>query len=395
MTDSADPCDADDMFDILLLALRTNISVSDCIKLENPPVPITYRRGRLFYVYVTPVILFTGIVGNVLSLKVFLSRNLRGKSASSYLAALSISDLMSLIFYVTVEWLRRGLVYVYPNATVPLLDSEGVCQVLMYLSYISRFLSSWLVVAFTFERYIGVCHPLRRRLVCDTSNTRRIIISLCLVSLVIVMYKPFLSGVYVSADGTRYCTSNKVHHLLSFALDSTFALLITLVPFTIITVLNIFIVKRVLTRNKRHKIEFSYHRKRLRRIFAEKCHTDESLIKIEFTLILLSISFFFVTFNLPYFSIWFRNFLYNKYISRQESMSTEHIEYWQGLLYVTRAIFYMNYCVNFFLYSITGSYFRREVKRMFTNNRRRGSFDLVIVNAQFKKTNSRCVLSRL
>ena len=43
------------------------------------------------------------------------------------------------------------------------LNSAGVCQVLFYLSYVSRFLSAWFIVTFTVERYIGVCHPLKRK----------------------------------------------------------------------------------------------------------------------------------------------------------------------------------------------------------------------------------------
>lgn len=370
--------------------------MTDCVDLQKPPVPITYRQGRLFYVYVTPLILITGIIGNVLSLKVFLSRNLRGKSASSYLAALSVSDLMSLVFYVMVEWLRRGLVYIKPDVTITFLDSDGICQMLMYISYIARFLSSWLVVAFTMERYIGVCHPLRRRFVCNKDSTRRIIAGLCLIALLLVLYKPILSGVYMSADGTQYCTSDKNYHFVSFILDSTFAVLITLVPFSIITILNILIVKRLVSANKRHRIEFSYHKNEFRKIGSRShLQTDESIIKIEFTVILLAISFFFIAFNVPYFSIWFRNFLYNKYIAKQIRMSMEHIEYWQGLLYVSRAIFYMNYCINFFLYSITGTYFRREMRRMFSLRQRRGSFEIIIYEPQISKKEDKCTFSRL
>jgi len=110
---------------------------------------MTYRTGRLVYVYLTPIVLIIGILGNSLSLNVFLSKNMRGMSASAYLAALSASDLSTLIFYVTVEWLRRGIVYIYPETQMAFLEYNGFCQILMYLSYVSRFLSSWLVVAFT------------------------------------------------------------------------------------------------------------------------------------------------------------------------------------------------------------------------------------------------------
>jgi hypothetical protein len=34
-------------------------------------------------------------------------------------------------------------------------------------------------------------------------------------------------------------------------------------------------------------------------------------------------------------------------------------------LFITRTIFYINYCVNFFLYCLTGAYFRKELRMLF------------------------------
>ncbi|XP_062609738.1 neurotensin receptor type 1-like isoform X2 [Saccostrea cucullata] len=312
------------------------------------------RNSRIFYSYFTPVILIVGFVGNLLSLYVFLSRNMRGLSASTYLAALSTSDLLTLIFYVTVEWLRRGLMYLKTDITLTFIDVDGPCQFQLYMSYMSRFLSAWLVVAFTGERYIGVCHPLRRRDICTKSGTRRIVGSIFVISAVVVLYKPVLSAIYVSSDGRHYCTTDRDYDFVSFILDSIYAVLITLVPFIIITVLNILIMRRLIIRNKRKR--------------ECKIVTEESIIRLEFTIILLAISFCFIGLNIPFFAVWFRNFLHSKYISSVGVLEhySADFEFWQGVLYITRTIFYINYCINFFLYSITGAYFRREVKMLFT-----------------------------
>jgi hypothetical protein len=96
---------------------------------------------------------------------------------------------------------------------------------------------------------------------------------------------------------------------------------------------------------------------------------EESVVRLEFTLILFTISFCFVTFNAPYFIVWFRNFLHNKHVSRATKLLNHDMEYWQGILYITRTIFYMNYSVNFFLYSISGRSFRRELTNLFTCKR--------------------------
>jgi hypothetical protein len=70
---------------------------------------------------------------------------------------------------------------------------------------------------------------------------------------------------------------------------------------------------------------------------------------------------------IPYFVLWCRNFLNSKYVSTSvENSSDANLQYWRGVLYIARTIFYMNYCINFFLYSITGAYFRREVRMLFS-----------------------------
>jgi hypothetical protein len=106
--------------------------------------------GQMFFTYVTPIIFIIGLVGNILSLMVFLTKNMRRLSASLYLAAISSADLMALLFYVLIEWLRRGgLSSTSSHVTVPFLERNGVCHVILFLTYNFRFLSSWLVVCLT------------------------------------------------------------------------------------------------------------------------------------------------------------------------------------------------------------------------------------------------------
>ena len=299
------------------------------------------KSGSKLYAYFTPVVFLIGVVGNGISLCVFLSKNMRGMSASRYLAALSTADISTLVFYVLTEWLRRGVEQIWTGHRVGFLNTEGVCQILLYLSYISRFMSAWLIVCFTCERFIGVCMPFQRRNMGSPKGTLKIIISLTVIACMLVVYKPLLSEVTTIRNRT-VCASRQTHMYVSFVLDSIYALSITLVPFLIITVLNLLIIRRLFLRNRRQK---------------EQLCTEEHHIRLEFTFILLAISFFFIAFNLPFFSVWFRNFL----------RGTD--KHWISVLNITRTIFYMNYCVNFFLYSITGAYFRRELRALFTVRR--------------------------
>jgi len=82
----------------------TNGTVKDSFEHEDDSTP-----GQLFYSYVTPFVMVIGIIGNLVSLRVFLARRMRKMSASLYLASLAMSDTCVIMFYVLVEWLHRGL----------------------------------------------------------------------------------------------------------------------------------------------------------------------------------------------------------------------------------------------------------------------------------------------
>ena len=329
----------------------------------DQPMPEQTSAADMFFTYFTPVIFTIGIIGNVLSLIVFLSKNMRKLSASIYLAALSISDLMALLFYVLPEWLKHGLPFLPGHHAAVFLQEHGTCQVLLYLQYIARFLSSWLVVCFTVERYIGVCHPLRRKDICDPKSASRVILGVIVTASAGCVFKPILSGSYTAINGDPLCTSVRHHEYLSFILDILFGIMITLIPFVLITILNLLIIRKLVLRNRRHR--------KIRII------TEESIIRLEFTFILLALSICFVSLNLPYFSVWCKRYWTYKKLFNINSAQTnviseqnDHIGDLDESLSVTRTIFYTNYCINFFLYSITGAYFRKELKHLFLHKER-------------------------
>ena len=275
---------------------------------------------------------------------------MRKLSASVYLAALSTADLMALIFYVLVEWIRKGIPIGSGQVTAPFLESNGVCQIILFMSYSFRFLSAWLVACFTLERYVGVCHPLKRKDVCNLRSSKRIVFFAVITSFVIASFRPWLSEVrYVGPNDVPSCTRRLEHTYLSFVYDCIFGVCITFLPFLIITILNTLIIRKLIIRNKRHR--------------QVKIITEESIIRLEFTIILITISFCFIAFNTPYAIIWFKHSLQMSSMRMEDSV---FVPTNQNLLIFTKTIFFMNYCINFFLYSFTGAYFRKELKMLFT-----------------------------
>ena len=305
-----------------------------------------------FYAYFTPIIIVVGLIGNALSMKVFHSRRMRKVSASFYLTALAVSDSLVLVTYVLLDWLARGLPMWPGSRSYNLLIVPGMCQVTLLLSYVFRFMSAWLIVIFTVERFIGVCKPLHRRALCTHQFAKRAIIGIMITAFVLSSYKPALSGIIQKGNST-FCAHKPDYVMVSFVLDAIYACIITVLPFSIIAVLNCLILKKLNDTKQRHK--------------RSKMAVDESCIKLEFTAILLTISSTFVVLNMPYFILWCMNFHQQLNNSLTLANPTQ-AERMRGWMYIAKTIFFGNYCVNFFMYSLTGAYFRRQLIGLLCRN---------------------------
>lgn len=137
---------------------------------RTPKQPSAMRLAMYFmHVYFMPVIILVGVLGNALSCVVLLGTHMRQQSSSIYLASLSIADtgFLMTLFIVWLAWVD-----------VDLMHRPGWCQLTVFIAYISAFLSVWSVVSFTTERYIAVWHPFHRNIVCSAKRAKIIIICL-------------------------------------------------------------------------------------------------------------------------------------------------------------------------------------------------------------------------
>lgn len=304
--------------------------------------------GLDVYAFLTPVIIVVGILGNGVALRVFLSRRMRKMSASLYLACLAVSDICVLVAFVLVEWLDRGLVR-WPGARRWNPTAvRGVCQGYVFAAYAFRFTSAWIIVAFTVERYLGICRPLWGRVRSKRAFARRSLGAVVLVAVSWSLWKPLMMTVQV-IRGVPICSSIPEYHFVSFVLDSLYAGSITVIPFVIMVTLNLLICRKL--------------RRTKRRYIRHRFVTEENRIRMEFTAILLLVSSLFIVLNVPYFVAWSHRFLLqlNRFTARPANvLETERSRGW---VHVTKTVFFCNYCVNFFVYSLSGAYFRRQLRR--------------------------------
>ncbi|XP_072399276.1 uncharacterized protein CNMaR [Diabrotica undecimpunctata] len=142
---------------------------------------------EFLHLYYIPVIIVTGFLGNLTSCIVLLCTHLKLRSSSYYLAALALSDsgylLCLLVFYCT------------SNNFINLYSIQGSCQICIYLTYVFSFLSVWLIVAFTIERFIAVQYPLKKPYICTANRAKKIVSVLSLVAFLLYIFAFWITDV--------------------------------------------------------------------------------------------------------------------------------------------------------------------------------------------------------
>ncbi|XP_038664421.1 thyrotropin-releasing hormone receptor [Scyliorhinus canicula] len=109
-----------------------------------------------------------GILGNAMVVLVVLSTKHMRTPTNCYLVSLAVTDLVVLI--------AAGL----PNITNTIYRSwiYGYvgCLSITYLQYVGINVSSCSITAFTIERYIAICHPMKAQFISTTSRAKKIIV---------------------------------------------------------------------------------------------------------------------------------------------------------------------------------------------------------------------------
>ncbi|CAB3258870.1 unnamed protein product [Arctia plantaginis] len=115
----------------------------------------------------------------------------------------------------------------------------GVCYTVTYVSYVTSSLSTWIVVAFTVERFVAVLYPLQRSLICTVHRAKYLVAFLAttIVLLNLPVFK-FLSPPDNCSVDTAYMDYATRFNMIDTAIAFT-------APLGAIIVLNVRIMKSV------------------------------------------------------------------------------------------------------------------------------------------------------
>jgi len=297
-----------------------------------------------------------GSVGNILSLLVWLQSTMR-HSSGFYLAALAVSDTFFLVFY---------LVY-FINYNTSLLNRPYICQ-WFGISFMSvRFMSPLFVLAFTAERYLVVCQPLKvvncqplKVVNCYPHMHRKTFITIA-GSVIFSFALGASYGYFIKSSPEHGCDVQPDMMSSSMWLRFTWStemIVFGIVPISIL-VLNCLLIHKI--RHKPNILKESWHQKNVNRISA--C-----------TLTLLGVSFYYILSTLFMTMAFILIYMYQPGHLQLNSCLTQfeiaNDSSWQKHLrftsfkILTEAICQSHYAINFFIYLLTGSKFRIELRRM-------------------------------
>nr|XP_012217837.1 PREDICTED: probable G-protein coupled receptor 139 isoform X2 [Linepithema humile] len=285
--------------------------------------------------YYIPIFLCLCLLGNSLSVYVLFFTKLRYNSSSIYLGTFAMSDIAVLmtIFMIWFEWRN-------------IINYENWLRILLFgLRWLFCFLSIWIVVAFTVQRYIAIKWPLLRRSLCTVNRAKTVMIGL--VGLAVLYSIPWFILKSKDFNADKNITNLKNWWRIFISVNAIITLIL---PVTIIVMFNTLIIYIIRKQNRIQKnliLCSAVSDDKTRSTGNETSH-------IKVTKMLVIISSVFICLNVPIkvCTLCINYGISNMYISIIFPIST--------FLYV------INYGINFVLYCATGTNFRRELILMFT-----------------------------
>lgn len=287
------------------------------------------------------LLVIVGLIGNTFVILLFAQRALRTSSRSigsnmsvyPFLFYMAISDNLYLLILFCL-WLTN-----YVN----ILHRPVICQLTLYISYICNFINAYYTVSFTAQRLFAVVKPFRVSYVFSWHRSRTLALIIIGIGCLIYSYIPFLIGI---VDGK--CYSYERTRWINRIMDIIDCVIVFLLPYSMIITMNIFILSSIRHgQNQDHQILFqhSLHLNKIREI--TRRHASRKM-----TQLLLTVSSLYLIVCAPYATVhtW-------RLLSSSKNLFLLKLESYFHLIY------HISFAMNFYLYILFGSKFRREFQR--------------------------------
>ncbi|XP_076373287.1 thyrotropin-releasing hormone receptor-like [Tachypleus tridentatus] len=326
-------------FSVFLINLNKTENVTDY---QNPTYySLNYRIvGTIFQ----GVILLVGALGNTMVVIVVTKTRSMLTPTNCYLVSLSIADLMVLIASVPNEVLSYFL-----------LGDEWIwgragCIIFIFLQYLGINASSLSITAFTIERYIAICHPMKAQMVCTVNRAKKIIIGVWVFACLYCSPWLFLTKTvpiyYIGHADVETCTFalSREHYLGYFFAD---LVLFYIIPLLLSCVLY-GLIARILFTNELNKGRGNENETNS---ISDWKKTNNNSARVQVVKMLAVVVAVFATLWMPYRVL----LVYNSLAKER------YMELW--FLMFCKTMIFINSAINPILYNAMSVKFRRAFKR--------------------------------
>jgi hypothetical protein len=305
-----------------------------------------HRLSIQLYQYFLPIIIFIGIMLNFLTILVLVRRKFGTSSTRILLISLALFDTGALCAYS-----RRWILLAFMIDVRTLTNAS--CPLHVYVTYVTSYCSSWTIALLTLERVVSVVHPLKARVICTTQWT---VVTISITYSFIFILCAHILRYFKISSLVGVCIAGKLYSDYSYDTYRTFwisiwhwidLLVYACIPIIIIITCNALIVykvkrsQRLQSRGSRSAVEGQ----------------PSQLTSITYMLVTVSVAFVLLT--LP-------SSVYMIYKATLGMYKTFHQFAIHDLIFATTfLISTCNNAINFLLYCVSGTQFRREVYLMF------------------------------
>uniref|UniRef100_UPI00398F850A thyrotropin-releasing hormone receptor-like n=1 Tax=Pristiophorus japonicus TaxID=55135 RepID=UPI00398F850A len=333
-------------------------NITSVMELLNNSMNQTEEAGRvpqnpLEYQVVTILLALLicgmGIAGNVMVVLVVLKTKHMRTPTNCYLVSLAIADLIVL--------LAAGLPNITESVAASWVYGYVGCLCITYLQYLGINASSCSITAFTIERYIAICHPIKAQFICTVSRAKKILAFVWAFTSVYCVMWFFLLDIkqIPHANGIKVVCDYKVsrnHYLPIYFLDFT---IFYVIPLFVATVLY-GLIARILFLNPipstpQDTANNSIHKGRTINVSCRRNKGAQSSRK-QVTKMLAVVVILFALLWMPYRTLVVVNSL----------MNTPYLNTW--FLLFCRMSIYLNSAINPVIYNLMSQKFRAAFKKL-------------------------------
>jgi hypothetical protein len=272
----------------------------------------------------TIIIVLIGLIGNTLSLIIYSQSKYRLNSSNVFILILAIIDSLFLIVHFFEDTISSLEHYDFAIIYLNIINTnKQMCILTNYLRYTLRSISSYIILAFTLQRYSVVYSPLSSRFKSKTFAWYTCLI-ITTSSFILNSWSLFLFDLSINRIDAKQCDIIGEWKSWYYYISLGYFTLTILVPMIMIVVLNCLIIKKSKKDDLKRKqymsggnvthstkcsngislLRSNYRRNALKNLNKIKIIKDTNTTsKMNKTLALASFSF--VILNLPYVIMWY------------------------------------------------------------------------------------------